>query len=134
VAERWREIMRSLPSGSWIDLEFAEAACKRIAELERDLEVSREARRCVERQRDELDALGLAAHSIVKRSEADDECARLRKRIAELEAENASMRHLMESARTYVLERESPCPDLALRARAYDRIRAEIQDLEVGRG
>jgi hypothetical protein len=26
--------MRSLPSGSWIDLEFAEAACKRIAELE----------------------------------------------------------------------------------------------------
>jgi hypothetical protein len=56
------------------------------------------------------------------------------KRIAELEAENASMRHLMESARTYVLESESPCPDLVLRTRAYDRIRAEIQDLEVERG
>jgi hypothetical protein len=34
--------MRSLPSGSWIDLEFAEAACKRIAELEAENKQIRE--------------------------------------------------------------------------------------------
>jgi len=34
VAERWYEIMCSLPSSGWIDHTFAEAACKRIAELE----------------------------------------------------------------------------------------------------
>jgi hypothetical protein len=38
VTERWKEIMHSLPSGSWIDdLDFAEAACKRITELEEAL-------------------------------------------------------------------------------------------------
>jgi len=34
VTERWYEIMRSLPAVGWIDFEFAQAACKRIAELE----------------------------------------------------------------------------------------------------
>jgi len=112
MTERWYEIMRSLPGKGWVEQEFAEAACKRIAELERELEVSREARRCVEKRvadyegadgcdpprparnlqkHQHLDALGLAAHSIVKRAEADDECARLRKRIAELEAERDAL-------------------------------------------
>jgi hypothetical protein len=80
VAERWREIMRSLPSGSWIDLEFAEAACKRIAELETEVEASRR----------------LLAEDQGRRISADKAIEARDRRIAELDAENKQLRDRLE--------------------------------------
>jgi hypothetical protein len=93
--------MRSLPSGSWIDLEFAEAACKRIAELE--------AENCElhARKRDWLDSVhaclvaagapeNIDEMESVVRSAGAKPSDFIRKRIAELDAENKQLRERLE--------------------------------------